>query len=191
MTNNKNTLRKQFREKRKNLSEKKKKLLSRDICRNFYSNITVPKNSVIAGYIATENEVDISFLLNLYREDGHKICLPVVVSDKEPLIFREYNRNDKLELNKKYKFFEPDSEKQELQPYLIITPLVAFDSACNRLGQGGGFYDRTLEQLLDLNEFLAVGVGFSIQQAPFIEANKNDFQLDAVVTEERVFVKTT
>ncbi len=185
---NKNILRKTFREKRKNLSEKEKKLFSREICKNFYSNIILPKRSVIAGYLANENEVNISLLLDMYREAGHRICLPVIEAERTPLIFREYNKATKLVPNQAYNFSEPEGTA-ELKPYLIITPLVAFDSACNRLGQGAGFYDRTLAQFYDIEEFLAVGVAFSIQQAAYIEPDKFDIPLDAVVTEKRVFVK--
>lgn len=187
MQENKKLLRRTYREKRKNLSEKERKLSNREICRNFYANITIPKRSVVAGYIAMGDEVNISMLMDMYREDGHKIVLPVVREDKQPLIFKEYDKKTKLIINEKYKFSEPEGTK-ELNPYLIIVPLVAFDSACNRLGQGAGFYDRTLEQL-SIDDFLAVGVGFAIQQAPYIEVDKYDFQLDAVVTEERVIVK--
>ncbi|MDX1949126.1 MAG: 5-formyltetrahydrofolate cyclo-ligase [Rickettsiales bacterium] len=188
LENNKSQLRKKYREARNLLSEKKRKLLSREICRNFFANIKIPKNSVIAGYLASENEVDISILLDLFSEQNHKICLPCVVAENKPMVFREYKKGVNLIKNKKYNFLELPENLPEIQPYLIITPLVAFDTAKNRIGQGGGFYDRTFEMLQDYAEFLSVGVAYECQKAPFITAEIKDFRLDAIVTEKEIYL---
>lgn len=180
-------LRIKYRNIRKNISEHKRKLLSREICRNFYANIKIPKNAVVAGYIANEDEVDISLLMEMYADDGHKLCLPAVVEDKAPMVFRSYAKGVGLSKNKNYGFLEPPYTMPEILPYLIITPMVAFDAARNRLGQGGGFYDRSFDYLSQITDFLAVGVAFSAQQAPFTHPTAKDYLLDAIVTEEKIF----
>ncbi len=188
MQGNKIQLRKKYREARNLLPENKRKLLSREICRNFFANIKVPRNSVIAGYIASESEVDISLLLDLFAEENHKICMPCVLAENKPMVFREYKKGVNLIKNKKYNFLELPENLPEIQPYLIITPLVAFDTAKNRIGQGGGFYDRTFEMLQDYAEFLAIGVAFECQKAPFIISENKDYKLDAIVTEKQVYI---
>lgn len=69
-------------------------------------------------------------------------------------------------------------------PEVVIVPLVAFDRAGGRLGYGGGFYDRTLEQLrTNQPETLAIGFAYSAQEADNLPLEPTDQPLDMVVTE--------
>ncbi len=183
----KDGLRNIFREKRSALTQKQRHLLDREIVRNFYANISVAPSSVIAGYMPIGSEADISLLLEMYTDDGHTICLPCVDEKNEPMAFRKYAFGAPLVKNKLTKTMEPPAHFEEVEPDIIITPLVAFDAAGTRLGQGGGYYDRTFEHLRNMSAgFLAVGVGYSAQQAQFIRRDEHDFKLDAVVTEKKV-----
>jgi 5-formyltetrahydrofolate cyclo-ligase len=184
----KSEIRREIKSLRANLSERQRYLKSRDIVQNFYANIPVGKNDIIAGYTPFQSEVDINLLLEMYSERGNKICLPVVEEENAPLIFREYKIGDKLIKNEKFGFLEPEESAQKMLPNIIITPLVAFDAAGFRLGQGGGFYDRTIEYLLSVGEIMTVGVAFVLQQIPKVPHESFDQKLDAIVTEERVIV---
>lgn len=184
----KNSLRKTCLEKRKTLSPKKHNLLSREIVKNFYSNISIKKNAIIATYMPFGREVDVKLLTEIYEEDGHKICLPTIENKKEPMCFREFKTGIPLTKNEEYQFLEPQKNLPELFPDVIITPLVGFDAAGNRLGQGAGFYDKTLNYLSDFHEFITVGVAFACQQVAYIKPEPHDYKLDAIVTEERVLV---
>jgi 5-formyltetrahydrofolate cyclo-ligase len=184
----KNTLRKIYRQKRAELSSKQRKVKNRLIEKNFFANIPVKSNSVIAGYIAYGAEVNIELLLDLYSELGHIICLPCIEEENSPLTFRQYKKGIELITHNKYGIKQLDSSFPEVFPNIIITPLVAFDSSGSRIGQGGGFYDRTFENLTLLNvDFLAVGVAYKCQQTHYIPTNSYDHRLDAIITEERVF----
>ena len=183
----KDEIRKTFQEKRSKLSDKQKKSFNRDIVRNFYSHFSLSPKSVIAGYLPAGDEADISLLLEMYAEDGHIICLPCVDEKDAPMIFREYRFGAPLVRNKFFNFLEPPYNFKEVLPDIIITPLVAFDSAGNRIGMGKGFYDRTFDNLNGFKDFIAVGVGYSCQQAPFIRPDQFDFQLHSCVTENKVF----
>ncbi len=184
----KDEIRNIFRQKRAELSDKDRKLKNRDIVKNFYANISLKPKSVIAGYIAMPSEVDISLLLEMYEEAGHTICLPCVERENEPLVFRKYKRGAPLLLNKKFGTKEPPDNFEEVTPNIIITPLVAFDAAGTRLGQGGGFYDRTFNNLTGFHDFIAVGVAYACQQTPYLKPYPHDFKLDAIATEKKVFV---
>jgi 5-formyltetrahydrofolate cyclo-ligase len=70
-----------------------------------------------------------------------------------------------------------------LTPEALIVPLVAFDAALNRLGYGGGFYDRTLAKLRAAAPVEAIGFAFAGQELPRVPADATDQPLDAVVTE--------
>ncbi|HJN24398.1 MAG TPA: 5-formyltetrahydrofolate cyclo-ligase, partial [Rhodospirillales bacterium] len=66
-----------------------------------------------------------------------------------------------------------------------LTPLLAFDDARYRLGQGGGFYDRTLEKLKNREGgVLSIGVAFSAQRIEAVPRDRYDQQLDMIVTEK-------
>jgi 5-formyltetrahydrofolate cyclo-ligase len=73
-----------------------------------------------------------------------------------------------------------------LDPDILIVPLVAFDGRLNRLGYGGGFYDRTLARLRAAGPLRAIGFAYAAQELPGIPADATDQPLDAVVTERGV-----
>lgn len=72
------------------------------------------------------------------------------------------------------------------EPEILIVPLVAFDAAGNRLGYGGGFYDRTLEMLRAQRATLAIGFAYDAQEAEGLPLEETDQPLDMIVTESRV-----
>ena len=71
----------------------------------------------------------------------------------------------------------------DVEPHVLIVPLVAFDRTGNRLGYGGGFYDRTLAALRALRPTLAIGYAFAAQELPDLPLEPTDQPLDAIVTE--------
>ena len=73
-----------------------------------------------------------------------------------------------------------------IEPEVLIVPLVAFDARGNRLGYGGGFYDRTLERLRAKRPTLAIGFAFDAQEADALPLEPTDQPLDLIVTESRV-----
>ena len=80
-----------------------------------------------------------------------------------------------------------------VEPDSLIVPVVAFDSACTRLGYGGGFYDRTLQILRAKRAqtdrpLVAVGFAHSVQEHPAIPRDAHDQRLDAIVTEAGLIV---
>jgi 5-formyltetrahydrofolate cyclo-ligase len=184
----KQNLRATLKNLRAKISEKDRKIKSREIVKNFYANIPVTKNLVIAGFMPIGDEADIRLLFEMYSESGNKICLPVVTAADEAMDFRQYIRGDELIENPKYKFLEPKAERPTLSPNIIITPLLGFDDNGYRLGYGGGFYDRTFRQLYNLGEILTVGVAFECQKITEIPVDKFDEKLDCVVTEKQVYV---
>ncbi|MEJ2021895.1 MAG: 5-formyltetrahydrofolate cyclo-ligase [Maritimibacter sp.] len=74
----------------------------------------------------------------------------------------------------------------EVVPDVLIVPLVAFDRAGNRLGYGGGFYDRTLEKLRAARPTIAIGYAYGAQEADSLPLEPTDQPLDAIVTEAEV-----
>ena len=64
-------------------------------------------------------------------------------------------------------------------------PLVAFDKHLNRIGYGGGFYDRYLKKVKKIKNIVTIGLAYSFQKVQKIPVNKYDIKLDFIVTNEK------
>ena len=99
--------------------------------------------------------------------------------------FYKYSFKDPLKLNK-LGFPEPFKSSRKIVPDLILVPLVGYDNNLNRLGYGGGFYDRYFEKNLKLNQIHKIGLAFSFQKIKKLPINKFDKKLDRIITEKKI-----
>lgn len=139
--------------------------------------------SVVAGYWPIVTELDDRPLLARLDERGVVCALPIVAAADAPLLFRRWRPLDELEpgvLGTSH----PPASAPEVVPDVVLAPLLAFDREGYRLGQGGGYYDRTLAALRSRGALTAVGVGFAVQRADAVPRDVNDERLDWVLTEE-------
>ena len=81
---------------------------------------------------------------------------------------------------------EPINNSNILIPDIIFVPLVGFDNNLNRLGYGGGFYDRYFENNSKLKKIIKIGLAFSFQKIKNLPVNKYDKKLDRIVTEKKI-----
>jgi 5-formyltetrahydrofolate cyclo-ligase len=132
---------------------------------------------VVAGFWPLAGEIDTLPMLNALAGGGWKICLPVTPKRGFALSFRHWKPGDAL-ADGRYGTKHPMGV--EMSPGFILVPLLAFDAAGNRLGYGGGYYDRTLAALP--NAF-RLGCAFAAQQMERVPAGPEDVKLDAVATE--------
>ena len=138
----------------------------------------------IAAYLAIDGEPDLGCLLARLTDAGKRLALPVIERDGI-MDFFAYEANTPLVANR-YGILEPApgaSHVQTLALDLVLTPLVAFDGSGNRLGMGGGFYDRHFERLPEGLRPLLIGIAHEAQRAPALPAASWDLPLDAVLTE--------
>lgn len=140
---------------------------------------------VIAGYVAQGSEADPSALLIEAYSRGCTVALPRVTSRASPMRFLRWSPDIALEPGP-FGLQQPPADAEPCRPDLLLVPLVAFDSALMRLGQGAGHYDRALS-LLD--NAIAIGLAWSIQEAPAIEADPWDIPMDAILTEKAWITK--
>lgn len=134
---------------------------------------------VTAVYRAIGAEIDMEALSLALVGQGRSLCLPVVIQPDAPMIFRRWWPGEPL---------EPDAAgvpaplplSETVVPDLILTPLLAFDAGGWRLGQGGGYYDRTFAALPDA---IRVGVGYAGQQVDRLPVETHDVRLHGVLTE--------
>ena len=140
-----------------------------------------PKN--IGGYFPVNNEIDDLEILRKLEKKKYKICLPVVKKNFD-MDFYNFSFDDPLIINK-YGIPEPQ-KKSVVYPDIILIPMVGFDKSLNRLGYGGGYYDRVIEKLMKKKKILRIGLAFSAQQINNLPISKYDKKMDYIVTEKYI-----
>lgn len=145
---------------------------------------TLP-GKVVAGYVPVRHEVDIMPLLHALHERGYTLALPVVERRAAPLVFRRWRPGEALETGA-YDIPAPTTGAPPVTPDIVLVPLVAFDRHGQRLGYGGGYYDRTLAQLRAIRPVQAIGCAHAAQEVARIPAVETDVRLDWLLTEEGV-----
>ena len=141
--------------------------------------------TVVAGYAAIRDELDVWPLLRRLLDLGHVCALPVVEDRAMPLTFRRWRPDDVLVADG-YGIPTPLDTAPAVTPRVVLVPLVAFDRRGCRLGYGAGYYDRTLSTLRGNGTIAAVGVGFAAQEVDRVPAAATDQTLDWIVTEAEV-----
>ena len=93
--------------------------------------------------------------------------------------FYKWSTIDPLVINK-FGIQEPTSEKK-IYPDILLVPLVAFDKDLNRIGYGGGFYDRYIQKIKKIKKIVTIGFAFSFQKVKKIPSNNYDMKLDFIL----------
>ena len=133
----------------------------------------------VASYVPVGGEADPHHLARAAVEAGCRIALPHVTSREEELRFLAWDTEAALAPGP-FGLSQPELTAAELAPDLILTPLVGFDAAGNRLGQGAGHYDRAFARFPDA---LRIGIAFDVQQTDSLQPDPWDVPLHAIVTE--------
>ena len=137
----------------------------------------------IGGYYPSNYEIDDLDILDLLEKKNFKISLPIIKKDNQMNFYR-WSRNDPLKINK-FGIPEPVSSKV-FYPDILLVPLVGYDSSLNRLGYGGGYYDRYIEKIEKIKKVIKIGLAFSFQKISSIPTNQYDKKLDFIVTEKEI-----
>ena len=156
---------------------------------NIYKKLeTIINNNslVVAGYLSVKSEVNLNLFLNFLLKKKFSLCLPYIKKPKSSLFFKEFTQKSKL-VSGKFNIKYPDT-KMLVNPNIILVPLVGFDLFKNRIGYGGGYYDRTIEYLEKKNEVLKLGIAFDEQEIAKIPIAKYDKRLDIIVTPTRLII---
>lgn len=135
----------------------------------------------VAVYLPIGSEIDPRPLIGKLIAAGANLALPCVQDDGS-MVYRAYQRGDMLE-RRAFGLLEPNPEVPEVNPTLVLTPLLAFDRSGNRLGYGKGHYDRALTKLREQGRVFVCGLAFFGQEAESVPADSHDVPLDWVMTE--------
>lgn len=190
LENSQSILRTQLRAERKLLSkeevEARSKKIAQNIISDFFPQIPNIENKKIALYLSSNNEVETIYLLEYLTKQlkNHQIALPLIKENNE-MDFKKYNPGDNLIRNKHFKnLLEPEYTSPHIDPEIIFTPLVACDKNGNRIGMGGGFYDRKIAELRKNGQNITIiGLSYSFQILNKINPGKFDQTLDFIGSE--------
>jgi len=144
----------------------------------------------VAAYFAVNGEIGLNPLIDHALAAGKQVYLPNL--DQESLRFSPYFHAQKMRINK-FRLPEPDvGDEEMLEPAqldLVLAPLVVFDADRNRIGMGGGFYDRSFALRKDsrVTRPVLIGVAHELQKVEQIIPEDWDVRLDMIVTEQAVY----
>jgi len=170
---------------KKILKVRKKKSKNLEInFRNILKILDKSKTSgkIIGGYYPYNHEVNTLKILEKFEKLNYQISLPKIKKNSQ-MDFFKWSVKDLLSINK-YGIPEPITDKI-VYPNILLVPLIAFDKHLNRVGYGGGFYDRYLERVKKIKNIMTIGLAYSFQKVQKIPVNKYDIKLDFIVTNEK------
>ena len=179
-----NQLRQQIRKTRANLTALQQQQAEDSITQQALALIEERNAQHIALYISFDGEISTDKLIKtLWAQDKH-VYLPVLHPfNPNHLLFLRYLPDTPM-LKNKFGIWEPKLNVQNVLPLdeldILFTPLVAFDKQGNRLGMGGGFYDRTLQNWQN-SSFIPVGLAHQCQQVELLPTEAWDVPLHRIL----------
>ena len=188
MSEDRKTLRAQLRQARRALDAPTRLAAAETLAGQLLQLPFAPARGLVAGYWAGDGEIALH-RWQTQLPPGVTYCLPLLAGDS--LRFAPWHPGQALTHNR-YGIPEPDIALADALPAqamaLVVTPLVGFDRHCQRLGMGGGWYDRSFafRQRRSAPPWL-VGVGFAAQQVPALPVEDWDVAVDALCTEQATF----
>jgi 5-formyltetrahydrofolate cyclo-ligase len=194
---NSRELRKAIRAARRAVADPLRETWNDQICARILETPEYRASRKVAGFLAFDGEADPRGVMNQAIKDGKQVFVPLMQGKHDPLLFVEWFPDAKLEKNR-FGIDEPIGDKDAAVAAntleLVVTPLVAFDENCNRVGVGGGFYDRTFEFVKPKSDgrscdsgVAMIGFTFELQKQKLIHPNPWDIRLSAVATERMIY----
>jgi 5-formyltetrahydrofolate cyclo-ligase len=154
---------------------------ARAVADHFFRAVTLAPGEIVAGYWRIKDEMDCQPILIRLMDSYQPVCLPVVLGDEQPLELRLWEQSAPL-YEAGFGTLAPSELAPQVEPDVILMPLLGFDKRGTRLGYGGGYYDRTLERLSKRPRL--IGLAFAVQELEDIPREAHDVPLDSIVTEQ-------
>lgn len=187
------SLRQHYRHLRRSLSAYQQQHAAQLILKQCVSYPPFIVAQTVALYLSNDGEIDTSALLEYCWQHKKKVLLPVLDPSRPGhLVFVQHHRESALTVNK-YGIAEPLYQADKLTGlkdiHIIFTPLVAFDAYGNRLGMGGGYYDRSLAKLKHLTKPpKVIGLAHDCQQSEKLPNQAWDIPLNGIITPSQIFM---
>ncbi|MFC6377984.1 5-formyltetrahydrofolate cyclo-ligase [Tatumella terrea] len=183
-------IRAQIRHQRQALSPQQQQLAAQQVAERALSFPLLAQARNVALFLSFDGEMDTRPLIARLWQRGQQVYLPVLHPFSQgQLLFIRYLPDTPLKPNR-FGIPEPSLNLTELAPLdtldMILVPLVAFDAQGQRLGMGGGFYDRTLQHWQQ-HGVLPAGLAHCCQQVPALPTEQWDIPLPVIITPEKIW----
>lgn len=190
-------IRRQIRQQRRQLDSITQRHNSLALCERLIHTRDYRNCKTIAVYLANDGEIDPAPIIEHAWLSNKRVYLPVLAPLKNSLYFAPYSPDSQLMLNR-FNIPEPVSNKSTWklarQLDLLLVPLVAFDTQANRIGMGGGFYDRTLAYLRHRQHWqkpVLIGLAHELQKVECIRQQAWDVPVHTILTESQSYQRST
>jgi len=147
--------------------------------------LPVARGTVVSGFMPLKSEINPLPLMQRLAAAGASLALPVIAARGKPLTMRAWRWGDLLNAGV-WGIREPKPEASEVEPDILLVPLLGFDRSGHRIGFGAGYYDLTIARLRSRKAVAAVGIAFAAQEVGAVPATAFDAPLDLVLTEQAV-----
>jgi 5-formyltetrahydrofolate cyclo-ligase len=147
--------------------------------------LAITPGTIVSGFMPLKSEINPLPLMQKLAEAGARLALPAIAGRGKALIMRGWKFGAPLDRGQ-WGIREPKPDAPEVEPDILLVPLLAFDREGFRIGYGAGYYDMTIHRLRALKPVVAVGIAFAAQEVPKIPTTPRDERLDLVLTEREV-----
>ncbi|SFB20459.1 5-formyltetrahydrofolate cyclo-ligase [Acetitomaculum ruminis DSM 5522] len=183
---NKTEIRKQIKAKKKELSRQQVVDYSTQIAKRMIESDFYNEADVIYPYIAYNQEVITDLIIEDAWKKGKKVAVPTVVGDVMDFFYiTNFDGLKKSDMGIPEPVPSDETLAKGSPKVLIIMPGLAFDRNFNRIGYGGGYYDKYLDSHKE-TEFLKVALTYDFQILPHLETEEHDYKVDAIVTQSEI-----
>ncbi|MDX6916058.1 5-formyltetrahydrofolate cyclo-ligase [Pectobacterium carotovorum] len=183
-------IRQAVRQNRRLLTPEQQALFALQACERVMTHPTIMRADSVAVFLSFDGELDTSPLIQQLWQQGKRVYLPVLHPFRAGhLLFLRYAPDTELVRNR-LKIMEPRLDVRQVLPLpqldILLTPLVAFDHQGQRLGMGGGFYDRTLQYRKQMSHGpYPIGLAHDCQQVDALPVESWDIPLPEIITPSR------
>ena len=147
--------------------------------------IAIKPGAIVSGFSSLKSEINPVPLMRKLADQGAQLALPVVAGKGKPLIMRAWSFGEPLDSGV-WGIREPKADAREVEPDILIVPLLAFDRTGNRIGYGAGYYDLTISKLRAMKPTVAIGIAYAAQEIAAVPVTPRDAPLDLVLTEREI-----
>lgn len=181
----KNKIREKAKEMRAEIFRKDNGMAARKIAAKIIMLEELDTIKTVSGYYPIKDELDALICLKVLHAARFPIALPSIIGNDKPLEFHSWDMKTELVEGP---FNTKESSEHIVIPDVLIVPLLAFDESGNRLGYGGGYYDRTIASIKEANsDLITIGIAYNGQKIAQVPVDDYDQKLDMIVTDQNIY----
>jgi 5-formyltetrahydrofolate cyclo-ligase len=145
--------------------------------------IAIAPGAIVSGFMPMRSEINPLPLMKALADAGAQLALPKIAARGNPLVMRAWQWGGALDTGQ-WGIREPKPDYPEVDPDIVLVPMLAFDRGGHRIGYGAGYYDRTIARLRALKPVTAIGIAFAAQEVTAVPTTSHDARLDLMLTEK-------